>query len=313
MFEPFAQVVGNRHEYAKNWKTKTGSKVIGTFCTYVPEEIIYAADMLPVRVMGSHEVQGLSEPYIPAMYCPYSRDVLNQAILGRYDYLDGIVKARSCHHLRQSFSNWVTYFPTEYWYYLFMPAEAASPRSHPTLVRWLELFKRSLEDWRGEPISDADLWKGVELVNTNRSLMRQVYELRRGDPPLLSGVEAKLMVMASQYMHKEEHSRLLQDILQRLPGRQDHPQGERPRLIMVGSCDDYTEIVDLIEKSGANVVIDEECTGTRYFWNNVNPDGDPLSAIATRYLERPPCPQKDFPHRRRFDHIMQLVKDYNVQ
>ncbi|MFC1993922.1 2-hydroxyacyl-CoA dehydratase [Chloroflexota bacterium] len=313
MFKQFADIVGDRHQYAKDWKVKTGKKIIGYFCTYVPEELIYAADILPVRVMGGHDPDDLTGAYIPGMYCPFCRDVLSERIRGKYDYIDGVVKARSCFHMRQAFSNWVTYFPSEYWHYIYMPAQVTSSRSHPTLMRWLDLFKRSLEEWTGKAISDEDLKRGIEIMNTNRSLLKRAYELRMSDPPLLSGAEALQMVMSSQYMHKEEHSQLLGNLLEELPDRQDGPEAGRPRLIMIGSCDDYPEVVGLIESSGANVVTDEKCTGSRYFWNNVDLKEDPIADIATRYLQRPPCPQKDFPERRRFTHIMELVKDYDVQ
>ena len=52
MFSQFKSWYEDRHDYAKTWKVKTGGKVLGFFCTYVPEEILYAADVLPVRVLG---------------------------------------------------------------------------------------------------------------------------------------------------------------------------------------------------------------------------------------------------------------------
>jgi len=57
MIEKFKEWYDTRHEYSKNWKEKTGGKILGYFCTYVPEEILYAADVLPVRILGSHEPQ----------------------------------------------------------------------------------------------------------------------------------------------------------------------------------------------------------------------------------------------------------------
>ena len=41
-----------RHEYATDWKKRTGGKVLGYFCTYAPEEVLYAANVLPVRILG---------------------------------------------------------------------------------------------------------------------------------------------------------------------------------------------------------------------------------------------------------------------
>ena len=51
MMQQFQEWAQNRHSYAQNWKEETGGKVMGYFCTYVPEEILYAADILPVRIL----------------------------------------------------------------------------------------------------------------------------------------------------------------------------------------------------------------------------------------------------------------------
>jgi benzoyl-CoA reductase subunit C len=78
MFDKFAEIHKGRHDYARAWKERTGGKVMGTFCTYVPEEILYAAGVLPVRILGSHEPQDVTEPHIFGMYCPFCRDCLAQ-------------------------------------------------------------------------------------------------------------------------------------------------------------------------------------------------------------------------------------------
>ena len=71
MLDEFDSIYRNRHDYAKEWKGKTGGKVLGYFCTYVPEEILYAADVLPIRILGSHETQDVTEPHIySGMFCP---------------------------------------------------------------------------------------------------------------------------------------------------------------------------------------------------------------------------------------------------
>ncbi|MDP6347969.1 MAG: 2-hydroxyacyl-CoA dehydratase, partial [Dehalococcoidia bacterium] len=96
----FTEVINDRHDYARQWKERTGGKVIGYLCTYVPEELIYAAGMLPVRIMPSHQPQDVTEPHIFSMFCPYSRGCLAEGLTGNYDYLDGIVHAHGCYHIR---------------------------------------------------------------------------------------------------------------------------------------------------------------------------------------------------------------------
>ncbi|MEE8472754.1 MAG: 2-hydroxyacyl-CoA dehydratase [Dehalococcoidia bacterium] len=305
-------VVDNRHEYAREWKKRTGGPVVGVLCSYVPEELIYAAGALPVRVLGSHEPQDVAEPHIFSMFCPFSRDVLAQGLTGKYDYLDGMVHGLSCIHMRQAFDSWQVHVPTPYSYFFPMPAHLQSPHAHKHLEFEILEFKRSLEEWTGKAITDTALDEAIEVYNRNRRLMKQVYELRKGDPPLLSGVDAMEMVLASLFMDKKEHNPALERWSGEITQRRNTIE-PGIRLMVLGSENDDREVLRLMESLGANVVIDDHCTGSRYFWNEVLPQKDRLSAIASRYIDRPPCPSKDLVERRRFDFVLKLAEDYGVQ
>ncbi|MFX1282568.1 MAG: benzoyl-CoA reductase, bzd-type, subunit N [Promethearchaeota archaeon] len=311
LFDQFKDWYKNRHDYAKAWKERTGDKVMGFFCTYVPEEILYAANILPVRILGSHEPQDVTEPHIFAMFCPFCRDCLAQGLKGRFDYLDGIMIAQSCLHVRQAYTSWDIHIPTDYSYYLPHPMHVQSPHAIPYLREELVQFKTSIEKWIGRTITDEDLKRGIELMNMNRRLMKQVYELRKGINPPLTGLEAMYMVVSSQTTDKHDHNKALESLLQQLPSRNMGNPGER--LMILGSEDDDTEFIAMVEDLGATFVTDDHCTGTRYFQEEVDPTGDPLTAIAERYIKRVPCPSKDWPERTRLDHIVQMAKDYDVQ
>lgn len=154
---------------------------MGYFCTYAPEEIMYATNILPVRILGSHQSQSVTAPHIFSMYCPFCRDCLAQGLQVRYDYLDGVMISQSCLHMRGAFSSWRIHVPTPYKYYLPMPMKVQSRAAKPYLREELALFKKSLEEWIGKSITDADLDQGIEIVNTNRRLLKQVYEFRKKD------------------------------------------------------------------------------------------------------------------------------------
>jgi benzoyl-CoA reductase subunit C len=312
MLEMYKEWFDARHEYAKDWKKKNGGKVMGYFCTYAPEEIMYAAGILPVRILGSHEPQDVTEPHIFAMFCPFCRDCLAQGLKGRYDYLDGIMISQSCLHIRQAFTSWKMHIPTAYSYYLPMPMKVQSPRALPYLRAELEKFKKSLEEWTEKKITDDDLRDGIELMNENRRLMRQVYDMRKKDNPPITGLDSMYMVVSSQMTHKQEHSRITRDVISEL-GRKENGRKTGERLMIIGSEDDDSKFIQMCESVGATFVVDDHCTGSRYFWNEVEPNGDPLTAIAKRYIERPPCPSKDWEERRRIPHILQLAVDWRAK
>ncbi len=302
----------NRHEYAKRWKERTGRPIFGTFCTYVPEEMLYAAGILPVRILGSHEIQDVTEPFIFGMFCPFCRDALAQGLKGRYEYLDGIVIAQSCLHFRQTFNTWRSHIPVKYAYYLPMPNEVQSPFSRVYLKGELERFKRFIEEEVGRKIERDRLRDAVMLLNRNRNLLRKIYEFRKEKHPPVTGLECMFMAITSQFIDKEEHTRALEEVLKVLPERRiDRKTGIR--LMTVGSENDDAEFLKMIESLGATIVIDEQCAGSRYFWNPVDISDDIMQSIADRYIDRPPCPTKDYPARNRFQHILKLAKDYNVQ
>lgn len=312
MMEKFKEWYQKRHEYAQEWKNKTGGKVVGYFCTYVPEEILYGAGVLPVRILGSHEPQDVTEPHIFGMYCPFCRDCLAQGLKGRYDYLDGIMIAQSCLHIRQTFTSWKLHIPIDFSYYLPMPNNVQSKRALPYLTGELRVLKEALEKWTGKAITDEDLNKGIEIMNKSRRLTRDLYELRKQPNPVLTGLEAMYAVVASQMVDKKDYNETLQGILEKLPQRPVE-KDSKVRLMILGSEDDDTKFLQMVESLGAIFVVDDHCTGSRYFWNEVTPSQNPLEAIASRYVERVPCPSKDWPERTRMEHIKKLAQDWEVQ
>jgi len=311
MFSQFKSWYEERHAYAKGWKERTGGKVMGCFCSYAPEEILVAAGWLPARVLGSHTPQDVSEQYLFGMYCPFCRDVLAQGLKGRYDYLDGILLTQSCIHLRQSFMSWKMHVPVPFNHYIYMPQKVQTPHAVPYHRSELEKFRDALEEFDGKKLSNDDLDRGIAAVNENRRLMRQIYEFRKGANPKLTGTEAMWVTTSSMWVDKEEHSAELRKALAALPDRKlERVSGAR--LMIIGSENDDIPFIEMVERVGATVVMDEHCTGTRYFWNDCVPQDDRLTAISQRYIDRPTCPVKDWEDRTRFDHILRLAKGWDV-
>jgi benzoyl-CoA reductase subunit C len=312
MIEKFQEWYEKRHEYAQEWKKNTGGKVVGYFCTYVPEEILLAANILPVRILGSHEPQSLTEAHVFAMFCPFCRDCLAQGLEGKYDYLDGLMIAQSCLHIRQTFHSWKNHMPTQFNYLLPMPNALQSKSALPFLQEELLQFKKELEEWAGYEIAQDDLLRGIDTMNRNRRLMKEVYDLRKSDSPPITGLESMYMVVSSQLVDKNEHSQVIEEIL--VGELKDRLKDRDPgiRLMLIGSENDDTLFLEMVEEEGSTIVCDDHCTGTRYFWDEVEVDSDPVLSIAKRYINRTPCPSKDWPERLRFKRILEFASEFNV-
>ncbi len=313
MIKDFIEIYENRHEYAKKWmKEHPDGKVVGYMCSYFPEEIFYAAGILPVRILGTHEPQNLTEKHIFGMYCPFSRDVLAQGLQGRYDYLDAVATAYPCMHLGQTFDSW-TLHVTSKSFYVDMPNRVQTPYAVPFLTGRLEETKRELEEWTGREITDTDLRDAIDTYNENRSLLREIYEARKSDDLTITGTESMCITTANLFMDKKDANKLLKATLEtELTGRKVK-SGEDTRLMIVGSENDDIKFLDMVESFNAVIVTDDHCTGSRYFWNKVNLQDGLIEAIARRYIDRPLCPQRDYPERLRLPYLLQMAKDWNVQ
>ncbi|HLB13276.1 MAG TPA: 2-hydroxyacyl-CoA dehydratase [Dehalococcoidia bacterium] len=311
-FQRFREVVEGRHQYAIDWKARNGGKVFGYICTYVPEEVLYAAGILPVRILGGHEPVDMVEPHIHSMFCPFSRDVLGQALKGRYSYLEGLTVGHTCMHIHQAFEAWEFHAPVPFSYLLFVPACLSSPHARTCYLEEVKLFKSALEEWLGSAITQEALEKAVQVYNRSRRLLRQLYDLRKQDSPPVSGSMAMEAALSSMFMDKEEHSRLLEDALKDL-GDGGDGRHSGIRLMVVGGENDDIDFVRMVESLGGTVVIDDQCTGSRYFWQETALGDDPLAAIADRYVDAPPCPTKELEERRRLDHMATLFKEFRAQ
>ncbi|HJV28073.1 MAG TPA: benzoyl-CoA reductase, bzd-type, subunit N [Aromatoleum sp.] len=313
LFDQFKTWYEKRHDYARDWKARTGGQVVATMCTYTPEELLIAAGMLPVRVLGAHEPQNVTEPHIFGMFCPFCRDSLAQGLLGRFDYADGVTLTQSCIQYRQTFNSWRMHVPTVKWdYYVPMPNDVQSPHARKAHYEEVQSFRVFLQTLTGRELTDARLREALEIVDENRRLLRELFDLRKQSNPQVTGVEALYASITAQFVDKREHNEQLKKVLAAVKTRNlNRPEGIR--FMTIGSENDDVAFMAMVESVGATIVVDDQCSGTRYFWNASKPEADVVKAIAERYCDRPACPTKDYPNHTRFDHVLGLAKDYGVQ
>lgn len=309
MKQNFASLIKNRHSNLRGLKER-GRKIIGYFCSYCPEEIVYAAGMVPVRVLGGEGPYSSSSPYLYPFYCSHSLGCLNEGLKGSTDYLEGIVYAYACEHTRGAFDSWRVNSPTRYAKFLDMPAWVNTAEAVKFYTEELKGFRRSLEDAFGMKITEGSLSQAIELCNRNRSLLREIYRLKKINPPPVSGAEVFSLVLSSAVYPKDEHNKMLTRALAGFRRRKKRITGKR--LIVLGTDLHQPEVFAAIESQGAVVVADELCTGSRYIWEDVKLEGDLLESIARRYLGGINCPVKH-PLEGRLSHIEKMLQEFAVE
>ncbi len=300
--------------YIERWKEK-GGKVIGYYCTYVPVEIVHAAGMLPfrMRATGSTSTE-LGDVYAAHTSCTFCRHSLDQAMRGAYEFLDGLVALFSCDHVRRMYDVWKLgkiELPCNpfYLHFLSVPVKADD-----AAVEWLaeELgrFRRRLEEHFQVSISDQALANSIEAYNKQRRLLRSLYELRKQDSPPITGTEALEILIAATSIPVEEFNALLRQALDELRSREGIT-GYRARLLLGGVDLEDPAYVKLIEDLGGLVVTDFLCFGVRDFWELVEEDIEPMTALARRYIRNVSCPRM-IDHDGRQEFMEFLIRDYGI-
>jgi len=306
--KPFRRILSDRHEAARQWKSRN-RRVVGWTCTYTPEEVVYAADALPVMVWGSLGETNLADAYMPSNSCSFARSCFNAALRGDYDYLDAFVESTSCDNREKTYDMWINYSKVPSIYLINTP-HTNNEHAHQFFYREIMKFREWLEHALGTYISDDSLKDAVTVYNENRSLLRKIYDLKARKPPLISGAEFLEIALSGLVTPKAEHNVLMNQLLSEVDNRSDLPP-EGLRLLVSGSVMDNTELVRLIESVRGTVVADDWCTGSRYFWNNVELSKDPVKAVATRYLDKVPSSFM-FMREERFRYVAELAKRFDV-
>ena len=268
-----------------------GKKVIGYVCSFVPLEIITAAGCIPFRVRGNvHEPITKGDTLLETIVCPYYRSCFDLSVKGKYDFLSGLVIPHGCDSMVRSFSAWSYALPYSYFHFVNIPT-VCEDSSFEFFGAEIDTFRKSLEKFGGKAITTAELTQAIRVHNENRDKVRSLYEFRKADPPLISGTELMMVLTVGSSLPIEETNGLFDQVLTEIGRRKSSPNKKGPRIFLDGACLDNIELVKLVEEIGGNVVADTICNGAMDYFPKTDVGGDPIGALARRYLDKVNCPK----------------------
>lgn len=297
-----------------------GKKIIGYLCAYVPLEMITAAGFIPFRIKGSvHEPITKADTQMETIACPLVRSCFDMALKGSYDFLDGLVIPHACDSICRTYDIWKYTLGLPYSHLVDVP-HSTDDSSLEFFKAVLGTFRQSLGRFAGKDISDEELTQAIQVHNQNRAKVRELYELRKTEPPLISGAEVNKALVAAMSIPVEESSELLSSVIDEVKARASVLPSKSTRMMVVGAQVDDMAFIDLIENSGASVVADDLCPGAREYGADVEPSQNPIDGIAERYLRKINCPrtyrEKTGTYEeyleKRFGHIGHAIEDFKV-
>jgi benzoyl-CoA reductase/2-hydroxyglutaryl-CoA dehydratase subunit BcrC/BadD/HgdB len=299
---------------------KSGGVVVGTFCTYVPEELIIAAGGICVGLCAGAQVAAEeAEKFLPRNICALIKSSLGFKLAKVCPYIEScdlLVGETTCDGKKKYYEILNDFQPV---HVMELPQRKADPDRNLWRGEVRRLASR-LEELTGKKITEASLREAVKVVNAKRAALLRLAELRKNDPPVISGRDALLINQIAFYddpvrLTAKIHA-LCDELEERIASGDSIGGAHRPRLLLSGCpmAIPNWKVPTIIENSGALVAMDEMCTGIRYFRHLVDEgaaDSDALlDDIADRYMLID-CAVFT-PNQERLEHIKELVEDYDI-
>ena len=298
-----------------------GEKVIGYLCALTPVEIITAAGFVPFRIKGDvNEPVTRADTQMETIVCPLVRSCFDGLLKGKYGFLDGLVIPHACDSITRSYSTIKYSLGLSYSHFVNTP-HTTKDISKEFFKAELATFRGSLAKFAGKEISDESLAQAIKLYNENKAKVRELYELRKSDPPLISGAEVNKVLIAAMSLPVGESIKLISSVIEELKQRSASPARKSARVMVVGAQVDDAAFIKLVEDSGASVVIDSMCVGTRDYFFDVDVTQDPWDGMADYYLRKLNCPRTyrewtkgtyEDDLEARFSEIGTFVKEFKV-
>ena len=274
----------------KQWKAAVpGRKAIGYMPIYVPRELVHAAGMLSVGILGGGDqievIQG--DAYYQSYICRIPRSTIELALTGRLDCLDGMLFPSICDVIRNLSGMWQILFKDKYVRYFDVPQNYEDAIGGTFYINELQALRDDLGKLRGAPITDEELNASIRVYNANRRAVQDLYAYRAKNPWQAPTSEVYLVLRAGMVLPPEEHTQLVRDYIaaaEALP----RPKRDNARVVLNGSFCEQPPLglIKSIEMAGCYIVDDDFMLVTRWLLDDV-----PAKRQSTRgALEGVPAP-----------------------
>ena len=274
----------------KQWKAAVpGRKAIGYMPVYVPREIVHAAGMLPVGILGGGDslevIQG--DAYYQSYICRIPRSTIELGLTGRLDCLDGMLFPSICDVIRNLSGMWQILFKDKYVRYFDVPQNYQDAVGGTYYIHELEVLRDGLAALRGKPITDAEINASIRVYNENRAAIRDLYAYRAEKPWQAPTSEVYLLLRAGMVLPPEEHTKLVREYVAEVD-KLPRPKRDNARVVINGSFCEQPPLglIKSIEMAGCYIVDDDFMLVTRWLLDDVPSDGNPLEELSKAFLHR---------------------------
>ena len=299
-----------------------GRIVVGSYCVFVPEELILAVNGVSVGLCAGAEFNfEAAETVLPRNLCPLIKSAFGfkQGRVCPYvEASDIVVGENTCDGKKKAYE---VLAPMVKDLYVIDLPQMKSDSGHDLLKTEYRKFMKKLEDASGKKITVDALKSAIETTNAKRRAVKRLADLRKADPAPISGLDALLVNQVFFYDDPVRFTASVNALCDELEGRVKDGKGAFPKKttrVLMSGCPMAVpnwKVPMIVETSGAVIVGEESCVGergTQWLTDDKSSTVDELlGAITERYFKID-CAVFT-PNPTRIDHVKDMYKQYNAQ
>jgi benzoyl-CoA reductase subunit C len=271
------------------WKeAEPGRKAIGHLPVWVPRELIHAAGMLPVTVLGGGDrleiIRG--DAYFQSYICHFPRSTIELALSGRLDALDGMLFPSICDVVRNLSGMWQMLFPDRYVRYIDLPQNFDPAIGGRFWRRELSGLVADLEKLSGQSISSDDLRRSISVYADNRRAVHRLYAERSARPWIYPADEVYLVLRAGCVLPPEEHTAMVASYIELAPLEESRQPQDLSRVVVAGMFCEQPPLGLLLtlERAGCFIVDDDLFLALRWPEGEIDSSDDPIDGVVNAFL-----------------------------
>lgn len=273
---------------AREWKAAVpGRKVIGYMPVYVPREIIHAAGMLPLGILGGGADMEVihGDAFYQSYICRIPRSTIEMAINGKLDFVDGMMFPSICDVIRNLSGIWKLLFKDKYVRYFDAPQNFREEVGGVFYANEMRELQAGLANLAGRAVSDDDIRRSIAVYNENRRWVNRVYDFRADFPWKAPSAEVYLLMRAGMVLPPEEHTLLMREYLAAAEAA-NRPMRDNCRVVLTGAfCEQPPlNLIKSLEMSGCYIVDDDLMLVSRWLLTDVPTEGDPIDNLSRAFL-----------------------------
>jgi len=294
---------------------RQGKKVIGCSPYYVPEELVFAADMVPFGLWGQTGGQiDLAQKYFAPFYCSLAQLNLELGMRGAYDGLSGIIVPCLCDTLRPFSQNFRVACPHIPFIFLAHPQNRKPEYGITFTISQYAEVKEKLEEISGQEIIPEKIRQGIKVYNESRRARRHFVKLAGEHPEWVSAKNRNAVLKSACFMWKPEHTAYLEE-LNALLDKESPSEWQGNRIFTSGILLDSPALLEILDRNRLSIVADDVAQESRALRMDVpEKEEDPLRALALQFAAQDHDTILYDPQvKRRPEYIVQKVRESGAE